>query len=695
MTIFCLYIYHKITLNYFLYLEYIIEDPTLLKQIQPSIDSTSSTTGSDDDQHSSKNKFAQIKAKFEQKNSTNVMASPSSSSSVTSSNATAVTSRNSFKQVDSLYRSNRRPSTDSLSVSRTYNDAPNAPSTPSNTIQNNSNHRYSQYASQSSLRRLNSADEADEEVQRIHRQSEGLRHRHDPSPSLSSFNQTKQQSNVQYEVIDEDGNPMAVDDVHDLIKKSGVTAREVKQPNGSVLREYVIDDPELLSKFRPQQSPLVPPQPRVSHDNIPPPPPRIPLKQSILLRPESSNTNQNTPMNIQQIRVLEPQRRYEYITTSGKHIEFMITNLGSDNQTANDSDIQELANAINTRLLPPSNNIQQQQPFTLPKPWHPAVDLTHREPPTRQRTGSDDQPNRNKQNTAFQQVQPTQADLVRSASYGALNPGSYQQTFAPVFTEPIIDWSALQQQDPHGQIDPQLVRQFITQKHQSGSFQTPAQFLPEQQQQQQQVIKSRTASPQNIAPVFYQQPMSYSYPGQQHGVTVVNADNNGLNQHQPQVTQVNTTSPPNNATMFYQQPTAYPYPGQQQQYGVTILNTNTNDLNQQQQQMTRSRASSPQNNAPAFYQQPMSYSYQGQQQNGVTILNTNNNDLNRQQQQMTRSRATPPQNNPHFFYQQPMSYPYQGQQQQQHGVRILNNDNNDLNQQQKQSTMIGNGHSRI
>jgi hypothetical protein len=312
---------------------------------------------------------------------------------------------------------------------------------------------------------------------------------------------------------------------------SGVTAREVPQPDGTFIREYVIDDPHVLSKFQSQQQQ----QQRSSQDNIPPPPPRIPLRQPMLFRQEPLGNNDLPPINIQQIRTLEPQRRYEFITTSGKRIEFMITNLGSDQ-----SDVHELANAINTRLLPSStSNPTQQQPYTLPKQWHPAVDLTHREPQTRQRTGSEYQPIPNNYNTGFQQPPPMQMDLTRSTSSARLNQESYQQQqqqqFAPVFTEPIIDWSAVRQQDPHGQIDPQLIRQFITQKHQNGSFQTSAQFLPEQQQQQQQQPPPMAGST-NSPSVFYQQAMPYPYQGQQqHGVRILPNNTNDFNFNQQQI----------------------------------------------------------------------------------------------------------------------------------------------------------------
>jgi hypothetical protein len=448
------------------------------------------------------------------------MASPSSSSSIASSHTT--TRQNSNQQIDDLNTRNRRESNDSLSINRPNTNVPIAPTTSANS-------QHSRIVTDSSFQRLHSADEADEEVRRIHRQGVELRHQQDGRLTpISSLDETQQQSSVQYEVVDEDGNPMVINDVHDLIKMSGVTAREVPQPDGTVVREYVIDDPQVLSKFHSQQF-----QQEPSYGHIPPPPPppppRIPLKQSTLFRQEPLTTDHHPPINIQQIRTLEPQRRYEFQTTSGKRIEFLITNLGSD-----ETDVHELANAINTRILPSSSNTTQQKPFTLPKQWHPAVDLTHREPQIRQRTGSDNQPIPNNYNIGFQQIQPPliQTDLNRSVSYGVPNQGSYPQQFAPVFAEPIIDWSAVQQQDPHGQIDPQFIRQYITQKHQNGSFQTSAQFLPEQQQ----MTRSTTSPPRNNPPVFYQQTMPYPYQGQQqHGVTILPPNTNDFNFNQQQI----------------------------------------------------------------------------------------------------------------------------------------------------------------
>jgi hypothetical protein len=119
-----------------------------------------------------KNKFAQLKAKFEQKNFSNVYASPATSTT-NSSNTTA--RQNSRKQMDDLYARHRRASNESVPTNRISNENKSSISTlnqPSST--QSSSHRSQSIGSErsknSSFRRFNSADEADEEVSRIHRQ---------------------------------------------------------------------------------------------------------------------------------------------------------------------------------------------------------------------------------------------------------------------------------------------------------------------------------------------------------------------------------------------------------------------------------------------------------------------------------------------------------------------------------------------
>ena len=503
-----------------------IEDPSLLEEIQPSqrvSDSLSSTHIFDDEQQQQqplKSRFAQIKAKFEQKNVSNVMALPSSSSTTgSSSHHTPTLHRTSRKEIDDLYARHRRASNESIPNNETK--VPTISSSHSTATQN-SYHRSQSMGSEkskiSSFRRFNSADEADEEVSRIHRQGEELRRYNQPESSSvstsSSTNQIPHPSHVQYEVIDEDGNPMALNDVQDLIKMSGVRAREVAQPDGSFLKEYVIDDPQLLSQFRSQQqtsatSAYV--QQQSTDRSAPTPPPRVPLRPPMLFRHGRSSVNDTLSYNIQQIHVLEPQRRYEYLTTTGRRVQFFITNSDALNgQSISDADIRELANAIHLRLLPSATSSmsisspplpsQQQGSFTqaafnLPKQWQPSVDLTHR-----QRLGSDNQPTSNGSNVGFQQAH---SDLHRSASSGALNQTAYLAQ-----NQPTNQWSTYRHPSSYS-----------SHQQKNEPFQSSAQFLPQQQQRSQSIHSpSMHANPSSA---FYQQSTTYPYQGQQqHGVRI-------------------------------------------------------------------------------------------------------------------------------------------------------------------------------
>jgi hypothetical protein len=322
--------------------------------------------------------------------------------------------------------------------------------------------------------------------------------------------------------------------VQDLIKMSGARAREVHQPDGTIIKEYVIDDPQLLSQFRSQQqqqqqspmtssyiqqqqqSPMTSSyiQQQTMDEDVPPPPPRIPLRPPILFRQGRSSMNDHLPHNIQQIHVLEPQRRYEYLTTTGRRIQFFITNSDSFNgQLITDLDIRELTNAINLRLLPSFTPIiqqhQQQQsliqpPFNQPKQWYPSVDLTQG-----QRIGSDFQPHSNNANIGYQQIP---INLPRSVSSGAINQESYHsQNQQQVFNESVNGWNSHRYQGSHNQ--------------NNEKFQTTAQFLPQNQQQQR--TRSTYSPPinNNHSSNFHQSSTTYPYQGQQqqqHNVRILN-----------------------------------------------------------------------------------------------------------------------------------------------------------------------------
>lgn len=135
------------------------------------MNSTTSVRPSNDDQEQLvNNRFAQIKAKFEQKPLSNVMASPLASTA--SSTHTTVTRESSGKQTDNSYTKQRRESNEAIPTHRMINDnkSSSSRSTGTENIYQRSQSMTSEKSKTSSFRRLESADEADEEVRQIHQQ---------------------------------------------------------------------------------------------------------------------------------------------------------------------------------------------------------------------------------------------------------------------------------------------------------------------------------------------------------------------------------------------------------------------------------------------------------------------------------------------------------------------------------------------
>lgn len=148
----------------------------MLEQMQGTTSQRMDSASDEDHQHDvpSKNKFAEIKAKFEQKQVNYVMDSPSTSSA-TSSQATSRS--NSHKPSDDLYNKHRRASNESAPSNRTANERESVVSSHPSHSSHTPTHPYqrsqsmtSEKSKPSTIRRLDSADEADEEVRRIHRQ---------------------------------------------------------------------------------------------------------------------------------------------------------------------------------------------------------------------------------------------------------------------------------------------------------------------------------------------------------------------------------------------------------------------------------------------------------------------------------------------------------------------------------------------
>ena len=222
-------------------------------------------------------------------------------------------------------------------------------------------------------------------------------------------------ADVQYEMIDENGHSLPIDGIEDIIKMSGIEAREFQQADGTIVREYHINDPQILSKVQSQRSEMISQTKNIVQEHSlppPPPPPRITRRASTTLQPVPS-------INLQQVHSVKSQQPYEYVTSTGRSIHFIITELDEDQQTFSWNSIYPSPLAIDGLQIP--------QPFDTPETLMNSQTSNDQSFPTGQ--------------------------------------------FPPIFTEPIIDWSILRQQDPEGQIDSELVRQFIQQRHQLESSQ--------------------------------------------------------------------------------------------------------------------------------------------------------------------------------------------------------------------------------
>ena len=136
-------------------------------------------------------------------------------------------------------------------------------------------------------------------------------------------------ADVQYEMIDENGNSVSIDGIDRIIQMSGVVPRQFQNADGTIVREYVVTDRQLVSQIQEKRF-------------------------------------QST--NFENVQNVELHRPYKFVTSTGRQIEF---------------EIEE---------------------------------------------------------------------------------NSFDQ-FAPMVTEPLIDWSVLRQQDPDGQIDPEFIRNFINERH--------------------------------------------------------------------------------------------------------------------------------------------------------------------------------------------------------------------------------------
>jgi hypothetical protein len=301
-------------------------------------------------------------------------------------------------------------------------------------------------------------------------QGERQCHYQQQSTSNTFIGNDQQLASVQYEITDEYGNRMPIDGIDDIIKMSGIDAREIQQTDGTIVKEYIIDDPQILSQVHTQRCASVS-QTCVSRDYGPPPPPRVSRQSSAQFQPAKCLVKNLASINIQHVHILRPQQSYEYVTKSGRHVHFIITELDTD-----ESRSDARATCTSTDRL--SEHPSMQSVYTLPTRPPSNNDVTHEQ----QTSSVDRYPSANMSgNNRTPSLVHTPTSLIRSASSGILHHGSHSTAqFPPIFTEPIIDWSVLRQQDPDGQIDSELVRQFINEQHrfESSHLSTDGQSMP-------------------------------------------------------------------------------------------------------------------------------------------------------------------------------------------------------------------------
>lgn len=56
---------------------------------------------------------------------------------------------------------------------------------------------------------------------------------------------------VEYEILDEQGNQIMINGAEEL-KKLAACVNEIKQSDGSIVKEYILNDPKVIEKIRSQ-----------------------------------------------------------------------------------------------------------------------------------------------------------------------------------------------------------------------------------------------------------------------------------------------------------------------------------------------------------------------------------------------------------------------------------------------------------
>ncbi len=93
-------------------------------------------------------------------------------------------------------------------------------------------------------------DEYDKEIESIHEQGEQLKQYGVYVKDLSTKESNEcEEATVEYEILDENGNQIFVNNAEDL-KSLATSVSEVLQPDGSIVKEYILNDPKIIEQIR-------------------------------------------------------------------------------------------------------------------------------------------------------------------------------------------------------------------------------------------------------------------------------------------------------------------------------------------------------------------------------------------------------------------------------------------------------------
>ena len=152
------------------------------------------------------------------------------------------------------------------------------------------------------------------------------------------------QPQVEYEIVDENGNQILINDAEQL-KQLATSVSEIRQPDGSIVKEYILNDPGIIEKIRnkirsesidnlaeaslksSKHERHVKPQEAVEE--------KKPLNQTEVAQSQLKSSSQALPF-MSQVQQNINRNKFELKTKKGKALQFIITS-----EDTTDSDIEE------------------------------------------------------------------------------------------------------------------------------------------------------------------------------------------------------------------------------------------------------------------------------------------------------------------------------------------------------------------